>query len=176
MGGTGSGRRPAPLEQRRARGRSEGRDSGGRKLPDAPVVLSSAEGRVPDAPDWLGDAGTDRWTRLWRDAGTWLAAGTDWDLLVRLCEAEDTRLGMRKALADTGFFVTGSTGQLRPNPLIDKLRLHDAEILRMERECGLTPSARGALGVGEVVKGQGANVLEDILRGHAARQSRRGSA
>lgn len=176
MGGTGSGRRPAPLEQRRARGRTEGHDSGGRKLPDAPVVLSSAEGRVPEPPAWLGPAGESRWTRLWRDAGTWLSSGTDWDLLVRLCEAEDTRVGMREALAEQGWYVSGSTGQVRPNPMIDKLRLHDAEILRMERECGLTPSARGALGVGEVVAQQADDPLTAILKQHAARGARRGSA
>jgi len=177
MGGPGSGRRSAPLEQKRAKGRSPGRDSGGRKLPEPAnvVALPGSKDKTPPPPESLVEdgPGRDRWTQLWREAGGWLSPGTDWHLLVRLCEAEDMRHGMRVALAEEGFYVKGSMGQMRPNPLIDKLRLQDAEILRMERECGLTPSARGALGVGEVGDGEDANPLTAILRAAAQRGARR---
>lgn len=175
MGGPGSGRRSQPLERKRVKGRAPGRDSGGRKLPEPSnvVALPGAGDKIPDPPESLGEQGKARWDLMWREAGGWLSKGTDWHLLVRLCEAEDLRAGMRDALAEQGFYVSGSMGQQRPNPLIDKLRMQDAEILRMERECGLTPSARGALGVGEVRNPDDANPLTAILRQAAQRGTRR---
>jgi len=164
------------MEQKRRTGRAPGKDSAGRDLPHLGNVrsLPGAGGQVPPVPPSLVEdgAGAARWERLWREAAEWLAVGTDWHLLVRLCEAEDLRQGMREALAESGFFVAGSMGQQRPNPLIDKLRLHDAEILRMERECGLTPAARGSLGVGEVQEKTGSG-LDQILRDAANRGARR---
>jgi len=166
----------APIEQRRLRGARPGRDSGGRKLPDPPatnvVGLPGTGDSAPQRPASIPDdtPGAVRWERIWREAGQWLAAGTDWHILVRLCEAENMRDGMRQALADTGFFITGSMGQQVPNPLIDKLRMQDAEILKMETHCGLTPSARGALGVGEV-KQSGSSPLDQILKDAAGRRT-----
>lgn len=167
------------MEQKRRTGRAPGKDSAGRPLPDATNVraLPGAGAQIPPTPDSLVEdgAGARRWEKLWREAGEWLAPGTDWHLLVRLCEAEDLRHGMREALADRGFYVMGSMGQERPNPLIDKLRLHDAEILRMERECGLTPAARGALGVGEVQEKPSTSGLDGILRQAATAAAKRHS-
>ncbi|MFB9378586.1 P27 family phage terminase small subunit [Kineococcus gynurae] len=166
-----------PVEQKRRTGRAPGKDSAGRDLPGGGNVraLPGADGVPPCPPSLVdGGAGAARWEKLWREAKDWLAPGTDWHLLVRLCEAEDLRAGMREALAETGFFVMGSMGQQRPNPLIDKLRLHDAEILRMERECGLTPAARGALGVGEVGGDKPASPLDEILRQAASRGRKSG--
>ena len=168
-----------PMEQKRATGRGPGKDSAGRPLPDVANVraLPGSGDQIPPTPHSLIEqgAGARRWVKLWREAGEWLSPGTDWHLLVRLCEAEDLRQGMREALAETGFFVQGSMGQQRPNPLIDKLRLHDAEILRMERECGLTPAARGALGVGEVQESKSTSGLDAILQAAANRNSGRRS-
>ena len=168
------GRPPRPVEQKRRTGRSPGRDSGGRKLPDRDnvVALASVAGRVPDPPASLGDVGRERWQRLWREAGAWLSPGVDWHILVRMCEAEDLRQGMRVALAEEGFTVTGSMGQMRPNPLLDKLRALDEQLTKYEQLCGLTPSDRGRMGVGEVQQsGQEASGLNEILRRAAQRSA-----
>lgn len=175
MGGTGSGRRPAPIEQRRLKGTRPGRDSGDRKLPDPDnlVSLPGTAGVAPQRPTSIpdGSPGAARWERIWRDAGAWLSPGTDWHILVRLCEAENMREGMRQELAERGFWMRGSMGQDIVNPLVDKMRQQDAEILKYEIQCGLTPSARGALGVGEVKQGDTGGILGDILRDAAGRRT-----
>lgn len=164
----------APLEERRRRGRSATRDSGGRKLPDPKnvVALKGVDGHLPAVPGSLepAGAGSARWERIWREA-RWLSPATDEDVVTRLCELEDLREGMRKALADEGFYVTGSQGQLRPNPLIAQIRATEAAMVRLERECGLTPVSRGAMGVGEV-KAASVNPLNEILERAARRGAR----
>lgn len=169
-----------PLEERRRKGRSAGRDSGGRKLPDESnvVALHGIDGdRIPALPASLVEdgPGAGRWARIWREA-RWLAPATDIDVVTRLCEAEDLYAGIAKALADKGFYVTGSQGQERPNPLLAQLRATATQMLQLEREIGLTPSARGALGVGEVKPEGEINPLTAILMQAAQRGQGRRSA
>ncbi|MCP2265562.1 phage terminase small subunit P27 family [Promicromonospora thailandica] len=168
-----------PLEERRRKGRSPGRDSGGRPLPDEAnvVALRGIDGdRIPDVPPTLVEdgQGARRWVRIWREA-TWLAPATDIDVVTRLCEAEDLLSGMAGALAEQGFYVKGSQGQLRPNPLLSQMRATAAQMLQLEREIGLTPSARGSLGVAEV-KPESDNPLVAILQAAANRGTRAGGA
>lgn len=168
-----------PLEERRRLGRSPGRDSGGRKLPapDNVIPLRGIEGDAPPPlphslkPDGVG---AERWDRIWRDA-RWLSIDTDIDVVTRLCEAEDQRQAMKEALAETGFFIEGSQGQKRPNPLLAQGRAVGADILKLERECGLTPSSRGSLGVGEV-KAPDASPLDELLKMAANRHTGRRAA
>lgn len=166
-----------PLEERRRKGRSTGRDSGGRPLPDPEnvVALRGVEGRLPEVPATVQEDGPGavRWERIWRDA-SWLSPATDLAVVTRLCEAEDLYAGMKAALADGGFYVTGSQGQLRPNPLLTQLRATAEQILKLERECGLTPSSRGSLGFAEV-KPQSENPLTAILERAANRGGRAAS-
>lgn len=161
-----------PLEVRRRKGRSATRDSGGRALPDRKnvVALRGIEGQLPELPVTLAPdaAGAVRWVRIWREA-TWLSPAADTEVATRLCEAEQLREAMKAALADAGFYVTGSQGQLRPNPLLAQIRATEAQILQLERECGLTPSSRGSLGVGEVQSSEDDNPLLAILRRAANR-------
>lgn len=159
-----------PIEQKRVTARSATKDSAGRPIPHPDNVrsLPGCGSSLPDAPEQLGPKGRARWEWLWRNAA-WLSPATDIAILVRLCEAEDLRVGMRAALADMGFWVEGSMGQMRPNPLIDKLRLLDDQITRYETACGLTPAARGALGVGEV-KAEKSSPLDAILQQAATRR------
>lgn len=177
------GRPPKPVEQKRKTGRTPGRDSGGRKLPDAPTAtvhafpaavpdLPATAPDVPELPDTLlpGGPGARRWARLWREGKSWLNPGVDHHILVRLCEAEDLRHAMKQALNQEGFYVVGSQGQLRPNPLIDKVSRLDDQITKYESLCGLTPSDRGRLGVGEVKPaGGGESPLQAILARAAGR-------
>jgi P27 family predicted phage terminase small subunit len=166
-----------PLEERRRKGRSAGRDSGGRKLPDESnvVPLRGIDGdAIPARPASLTEdgPGAARWDRIWREA-RWLAPATDIDVVTRLCEAEDLYAGIGKALADEGFYVTGSQGQLRPNPLLAQMRATAAQMLQLEKEIGLTPSSRGSLGVGEVKSGDEINPLTAILQAAAQRGQQR---
>jgi len=164
----------APLEERRRKGRSPGRDSGGRKLPDPGnvVQLHSLDGKTPPLPESIDpdSAGAARWATIWREA-PWLTTA-DRDIVARICEHESLRQGMKVALADEGFYITGSQGQLRPNPLLVQIRDTERLILALEKECGLTPSARGSLGVAEVTDTKASNPLEAILRRAATRGGR----
>jgi P27 family predicted phage terminase small subunit len=168
----------APLEERRRKGRSPGRDSGGRKLlePAQVVQLHSIDGQAAGVPDTIEPegAGAARWASIWREA-TWLSLQTDRDVVTRLCELEDLRQGMKVALADSGFFVTGSQGQQRPNPLLVQIRDTERLMLSLEKECGLTPSSRGSLGVAEVIGPEATNPLEAILRRAAGGRGGRGA-
>lgn len=169
MGGPGSGRRKAPVEKRRAHGRSPGRDSGGRKLPDPGnvVPLHPVDGDLPPVPASIAPdgPGAARWLRIWRDA-RWLSPAVDLPVVTRLVELEELRAGMKAALADAGFYVKGSQGQLRPNPLLAQIRATEAQMLQLERECGLTPSSRE--GKAEVIP-EVTNPLTEILKRAANR-------
>lgn len=172
MGGPGSGRRKAPVEKRRAHGRSEGRDSGGRPLPEPGnvVALHPVDGDLPAVPESIAPdgPGAARWVRIWRDA-RWLSPAVDTPVVVRLVELEELRAGMKAALAEAGFYVKGSQGQLRPNPLLAQIRATEAQLLQLERECGLTPSSRE--GKAEVLP-EATNPLAAILQ-RAANRGRR---
>lgn len=171
------GRTPEPLEERRRKGRSPGRDSGGRKLPGGENVtaLRPVDGALPKLPPTLaeGSEGARRWVSIWREA-KWLSPATDLEVITRLCEAIELREGMRAALAEAGFYVKGSQGQLRPNPLLGQIRATEAQILQLETVCGLTPSSRGQLGVAETKGPDADNPLVGILQRHAERAARRG--
>ena len=60
MGGKGSGRIPVPAGLKLVNGRSEGRDSGGRIVPQTPRFIREA----PAAPDWLEGVARTEWERV----------------------------------------------------------------------------------------------------------------
>jgi hypothetical protein len=70
-----------------------------------------------------------------------------------------------------GLFIRGSQGQQVINPLIDRLRQLDEQITRYERECGLTPASRGAMGVGEVVRAKEPSPLEGLMASYAQKRA-----
>lgn len=143
--------RRLPLEEREARGRAPGRDSGGRPLPpEGELVHLSGADEVPEPPERLEQRGRDLWAVVWT-AARWLSPQTDRKLMERRCQAEDERYALREMLDSVGHWLEGSQGQPVLNPLLDKIRTLDDQILRMETALGLTPQARGALGVGKVV-------------------------
>lgn len=166
------GRPPKPVEQKRRTGRRPGVDSGGRKLaPEATILaLPKVGDRPPAYPKTLIDdgPGRQRWDHMWRECRDWLSPTVDLYILTRLCEAEDLRHGMKVALAEDGYMIEGSTGQMRTHPLLDKIRALDEQITKYESLCGLTPSDRGRMKVGEVQE-SGGGALEAILKRAASR-------
>lgn len=162
---------PLPLEQKRARGRRPGVDSGGRPLPDASgvVALPGADG-IPPVPGHLvpNGPGEQRWRAVWAHA-TWLSPATDGPAMVRLCELEDMRVALREEVGRSGLIVDGYNGQPRPNPLLDLGLKYDDALLRLERQLGLTAAARGQMGVGEVVRPKEQSPLERVIAQHAQR-------
>ena len=138
-----------PVDQKRLTGRSPGRDAGGRRLPEKVVGLAAAAG-APDPPESLKPAGRAEWERLWTAGRAWLSPEFDLLIMRRLCESHDARAEMLAQVERDGFTVEGYKGQPRPHPLLSHIRGIEAEMRRMEIECGFTPAARSKLGYAEV--------------------------
>lgn len=174
MGQRGPARKP--VEQRRRTSRSATKDNAGRPLPDRATVtvLPGTGNAPPPLPATVLDdgPGAARWAKVWTVARAWVSPDTDIAIVTRLCEAEDMRQAMREDLDRVGFMVEGSMGQQRPNPLIDKLRALDDQMTRYEQQLGLTPSARGSLGVAEVGEARAESALERYMREAAEKRQR----
>lgn len=185
------GRPPKPIEQKRRNGRTPGRDSGGRKLPELASVtaLPGADG-IPPAPDELKTArraqrcpdrardneneceickqevAVDAWRRLWTAGQAWLSPQTDLDVLTMLCRAYDEQAHHERVLEEDGRYVKGQRGGLVAHPAVAMLRGVQDRITRWQSLCGFTPSDRGRLGVGEIRRG--ATPLEQLLEKRAS--------
>lgn len=190
------GRPPQPLEQRERKGRSAGRDSGGRPLTDVVVELPKADG-VPEPP--LGLSASDRaaecpfvpkdgddaacelctrdlpvaaWRALWTNGGSWLSLQRDGRILERLCRAYDEEAHLQRALHEDGPWVSGQRGGLVAHPAVTMLRVLQDRITKWEGLCGFNPSDGGRLGV-KVGKVGEKSTLEQLIE---RRTSRRGAA
>lgn len=153
---------PIPTERVRARG-----NPGHKKLP-TPVVELAAVSQTPRPPAQLMDAGREAWDRLWTAAQAWLSPKTDLGIMTRLCESIDLRAAMMEQIEEDGLMVKGSMGQVRVNPLLDKMIALDAQITRFEGLCGFTPADRARLGVAEVKR---ASAVEDFLAKRSQRKA-----
>jgi len=131
-------------------------------------VHLAAVAEIPAAPDTLGDAGQRAWERLWTAGQAWLSPATDLDVLTRLCEAHDEREAMRDQVAQDGYMVTGSMGQLRAHPLLSEIRALESQMTKWESLCGFTPTDRARLGYAEIKR---ASKLDELI----ARRQQRGT-
>jgi P27 family predicted phage terminase small subunit len=138
-----------PIDRKRLTGRSPGRDSGGRPLPDHQMVVLPGQVSPPPVPEGLGAAGRSAWARLW-SAAPWLAPDTDTDLMFLLCAAYDQWDAMHDRISEDGLMVTGSTGQQRSHPLLTQLRALEGSMTRWMRSLGFTPLSRSQLGASEI--------------------------
>ncbi len=136
------GRPPLPAEVKRLSGRSPGRDSGGRPLPDLATVstLRQADG-TPDYPEGIGPAGAALWRRAWSAAITWLSPDIDNEAVERACRLADVA-----AIAQQRYQATtdpkDATAVIKAS--------HELGIALAE--LGFTPVSRSRLGVAEVKK------------------------
>lgn len=194
------GRPPRPVEQKELSGRSPGRDSGGRPLPETVVELPSAGG-VPQIPDDLYTSGKARtcaflpiddedpragagcsiceadaavavWREMWTQGQQWLSVQRDRRILERLCKAYVEEAHLRSALDEDGPFVKGQRGGLVAHPAVAMLRVLEQQITKWEGLCGFNPSDGGRLGV-KVGKGKGASDAETVVARRANRRAAR---
>lgn len=155
-----AGRPPTPTERKRRAG-----NPGKRALPE-PVVQLAAVASIPPAPPALGETGRAVWDRVWTAGQAWLSPTTDLDVLTRLCEAHEEREAMRDQVAQDGYMVAGSMGQMRAHPLLSEIRALESQITKYESLCGFTPTDRARLGYAEVKR---ASKLDELI---ARRQAR----
>lgn len=191
------GRPPRPVEQKERAGRSPGRDSGGRLLPETVVELPSAGG-VPQIPDTLWsserarecsfrpesadetvgcaiceqDIAVSAWREMWTQGQSWLSVQRDRQILERLCKAYVEEAHLRSALDEDGPFVKGQRGGLVAHPAVSMLRVLEQQITKWEGLCGFNPSDGGRLGV-KVGKHKGASDAESVVARRTARRAAR---
>ena len=114
---------------------------------------------VPAAPDGLMPGARQIWINFWESA---LARLVDRKAHMPAChrwiEAESELMRLRP-LANKSPLVTGSTGQLRKNPLFDVIAEHTRAVERFEEHFGGTLLAQMRLGI---AIGEAAETLGDL--------------
>lgn len=124
---------------------------GHRRQPTLTQVPSGTT-RVPVAPTGLSPRVHRVWRLLWKSgaAGTWDPAA-DLPALTRYIRNLDRWMGHEEIVRKAPV-VRGSKGQLRANPLANRMDALDGSLRATEEQFGLTPLGRMRLGI-EVVKG-----------------------
>lgn len=130
-----NGRRPVPIERKRALG-----NPGKRPLPDPQTVIELAPATdvpVPSRP--LAAAGTEFWDRIWGAARQWLSPMTDIELVLITAEQIDERVSLRRRA-----IMENDEKARRALRDLDKQIVSNLSLL------GLTPTDRSRLGLAEV--------------------------
>lgn len=123
---------PMPLERKRQLG-----NPGRRPLPE-PVVFLDA-GPV-DAPEDLGNAGRELWTRVFSHGQVWVSPQLDYVLLERVCRALDRQVVLDQLFVDD----PGNRQTVMSINETDKVIFSGLGLL------GFSPADRARLGLAEV--------------------------
>lgn len=148
-------RPPKPARLKLVEGRSPGRDSGGRKVPEAPKFIRQA----PDAPDWLDAEALAEWRRV---APTLerldLLKPEDRALLSAYCETWSVYVAAVQRVRAEGLTITSpKSGVVHRNPAVTVAETARMHLLRLASEFGLTPAAEQRLAVAPGDDGDGLN-------------------
>ncbi|MFF9554581.1 phage terminase small subunit P27 family [Streptomyces albus] len=130
---------PAPL--RLLKGRSEGRDSGGRKVPETPTFR-----RVPpEAPEWLSDEARAEWDRVVPELSRLdLLKENDRAALAAYCEAWAVFVEATVTVQREGLTIEAKQGVLA-HPAVAIARNAGRELRTWASHFGLTPSTEQGL-------------------------------
>ncbi|MCB5343935.1 phage terminase small subunit P27 family [Mycobacterium tuberculosis] len=148
-------RPPKPARLKLVEGRSPGRDSGGRKVPESPKFICQA----PDAPDWLDAEALAEWRRV---APTLerldLLKPEDRALLSAYCETWSVYVAAVQRVRAEGLTITSpKSGVVHRNPAVTVAETARMHLLRLASEFGLTPAAEQRLAVAPGDDGDGLN-------------------
>lgn len=154
-----------PTEVKRRRGTLRADRPGGKSVTPSSVAVARAPITTPP-PDDLNDAGKAEWVRALQVC-PWIAL-SDLAILKLLCDAIDLRERFKKELVTAPLQMQSTTGFWYTNPLIPSLRKTEEQITKWMTQLGMTPSARGALGVAEVTA---ASTLDKLAARRAQRQA-----
>lgn len=148
-------RPPKPARLKLVEGRSPGRDSGGRKVPESPKFIRQA----PDAPDWLDAEALAEWRRV---APTLerldLLKPEDRALLSAYCETWSVYVAAVQPVRAEGLTITSpKSGVVHRNPAVTVAETARMHLLRLASEFGLTPAAEQRLAVAPGDDGDGLN-------------------
>jgi P27 family predicted phage terminase small subunit len=155
MGRRGPAPRPAKLKL--VEGRSEGRDSGGRRVPLPPKFVRG----TPEAPDYLGRWAREEWDRAVDDLERLdLLKRADTGSLIIMCQAFERWLTAQAQYRREGLVLLNpESGRAHKHPAVSVAEAAAREYLLFAREFGLTASAEQrladavAVGIDDVVGG-----------------------
>lgn len=151
-----------PTEVKRRRGTLRADRPGGKTNSSAVAVPRVAVDTPP--PDDLEEAGKREWTHA-LSVCPWIAV-SDLMVLKLLCEAMDQREALKAAVKGSTLMLETSAGYVYVNPAVAALRKAEEQITKWMQQLGMTPSARGALGVAEV---KAASTLDRLAARRAGR-------
>lgn len=131
----------APASLRLLTGRSPGRDSGGRKVPEVPAFK-----RVPpSAPDWLSAEARAEWDRVMPELSRLdLVKESDRAALAAYCEAWSVFREATETVQREGLTIEAKQGTLA-HPAVAIARNAGREVRSWAAHFGLTPSTEQAL-------------------------------
>lgn len=129
---------PKPAHLRLIEGRSPGRDSGGREVPEGPKFKRGA----PERPEWLTPLAADEWDAVVPGlTGLDLLKPEDAAVLAVFCESvAEFRLATQE-LEDNGSIFYEAKQGLIPHPAVAVRRNAGARVQALAKEFGLTPSS-----------------------------------
>jgi P27 family predicted phage terminase small subunit len=136
---------PAPAGLKLVNGVSEGRDSGGRKVPRPPAFERCA----PQPPPWLPVLAREMWEHTVPELeGLNLLKNADLAVLTSYCVAWDQLARAVPLYTELGGMLIANkrSGVVKPNPAVALARAAIRDLLLTARELGCTPSAEAALG------------------------------
>ena len=136
-----SRQQPVPLKI--LTGRSPGRDSGGRPIPQAPAFERAA----PEPPKWLDDEAKALWTRVASSLEQLnLIKDEDCESFAAYCTAWSRFVAAVKTYQREGLtIVNPTTGHTSTHPAVHIAAVASRELLRFASQFGLTPAAEVAL-------------------------------
>ncbi len=111
-----------------------------------PVLERGTAIETPDAPDTLGEWGTELWTEVW-SFGRGIYHHSDFGVIERYCNMQEQRRQLLQVIEVDGLMSTGSTGQPILHPAFKAVHDINGRLLNIEGALGLTPEARGRLGL-----------------------------
>lgn len=133
------GRTPEPASLRLLKGRSPGRDSGGRKVVAPPQAVTA----VPERPGWLTADAQGMWETVTPELERLgLLGRIDLGALAAYCECWSTWRAAREVLEVEGIISEGRDGNPVRNPAVMVANAASAELRAWAVQLGLTPAAR----------------------------------
>lgn len=168
----GAGRKPIPLEKRRAMGAKVDTTINGKrvtaKVDDlSPVLVGGRPEPGEDfaiAPEWLPADAKEAWNRdVQKIIEVGIADRIDHGALEALCVCYARAKQSGRVVASEGLFIQAQKGQLREHPAVKIERDAWNQYLRLAEQFGITPIARTRLGIAELGRRTLAHDLADRL-------------
>lgn len=101
---------------------------------------------IPACPDWVTDAGRDYWQMVAHDLhAVGLMTRVDVQTVGMLCDALAEYVTLRDSPDNGDRVMFAEKGDPRRNPIWAAVKEARADVLRLIRECGMSPASRAGM-------------------------------